>query len=182
MSWILKCKLLCAIFLLVSFWKADSPGSSKFTANLRLPCNFTFTLGVSACLLLCQNPRQMIFIWPVFDHWAWWRLEWVVGKENRRGRENDLFFNLQGVEGKVLYNDMLWVVMNMLCFVSFLLMVCWNLHMPDVEIYTFSVNVVLMVCWNLCIPAYGKNWNLHIALLFRWIWGEFEHKMWGVIV
>ncbi len=33
-----------------------------------------------------------------------------------------------------LYNDMRWVVMNMLCFVNFLLMVCWNLHMLDVEI------------------------------------------------
>ncbi len=66
----------------------------------------------------------------------------------------------------LLYNDMLWVVMNMLCFVSFLLTVCWNLHMPGVEIYTFSVNLVLMICWNLCIP-YGKNWNLHIAWLFR---------------
>ncbi len=76
----------------------------------------------------------------------------------------------------LLYNDMLWVVMNMLCFVSFLLMVCWNLHMPGVEIYTSSVNVVLMVCWNLCIPAYGKNWNLHIAWLFSlnlvWIWTQ----------
>ncbi len=61
--------------------------------------------------------------------------------------------------------------MNILCFVSFVLMVCWNLHLPGVEIYTFSVNVVLMVCWNLCIPAYGKKWNLHIALLFRWILG-----------
>ncbi len=81
----------------------------------------------------------------------------------------------------LLYNDTLWVVMNMLCFVSFLFMVCWNLNMPRVEIYTFSVNLVLMVCWNLCIP-YGKNWNLHIAWLFRWIWGEFEQKMWGVIV
>ncbi len=54
---------------------------------------------------------------------------------------------------ELLYNDMLWVVMNMLCFVSFL----------------------LMVCWNLCIP-YGKNWNLHIAWLFRWILGEFRQK------
>ncbi len=45
-----------------------------------------------------------------------------------------------------LNNDMLQVVMNMLCFVSFLLMFCWNLHMPGVEIYTFSVNLVLMVC------------------------------------
>ncbi len=57
----------------------------------------------------------------------------------------------------VLYTEILWIVMNMLSFVSFLLMVCWNLHMPGVEIYTFSVNVVLMVYWNLCIPAYGKN-------------------------
>ncbi len=76
----------------------------------------------------------------------------------------------------ILYNDMLWVVMNMLCFVSFLHMVCWNLHMPGVEIYTSSVNVVLMVCWNLCIPAFGKNWNLHIAWLFSlnlvWIWTQ----------
>ncbi len=41
--------------------------------------------------------------------------------------------------------------------------VCWNLHMPGVEIYTFGVNVVLIVCWNLCITAYGKNWNPQIA-------------------
>ncbi len=78
--------------------------------------------------------------------------------------------------GYLLYNDMLWVVMNMLCFVSFLIMICWNLHMPVVEIYTSSVNVVLMVYWNLCIPAYGKNWNLHIAWLFSlnlvWIWTQ----------
>ncbi len=66
---------------------------------------------------------------------------------------------------------MIWVVINMLSFVSFLLMVCWNLHMKGVEIYTFSVNLMLMVCWNLCIP-YGKNWNLHIAWLFRWIWTQ----------
>ncbi len=75
------------------------------------------------------------------------------------------------IQKPILYNDMLWIVMNMLCFVSFLLMVCWNLHMPGVEIYTFSVNVVLMVCWNLCIP-HGKNWNLHITWLFRWIWTQ----------
>ncbi len=40
----------------------------------------------------------------------------------------------------------------MLCFVSFLLMVCWNLHMPGFEIYTFSVNVVLMV-----VEIYGYH-------------------------
>ncbi len=78
---------------------------------------------------------------------------------------------LTKIQKLLLYNDMLCVVMNMLCFVSFLLMICWNLHMSGVEIYTFSVNVVLMVCWNLCIP-YGKNWNLHIAWLFRWIWTQ----------
>ncbi len=43
--------------------------------------------------------------------------------------------------------------MNILCFVSFKLMVCWNLHMPGVEIYTFSVNVVLMIGWNLHMPG-----------------------------
>ncbi len=75
---------------------------------------------------------------------------------------------IRGIRDLMSYNDMLWVVMNMLCFVSFLLMVCWNLHMPGVEIYIFSVNLVLMVCWNLCIP-YNKNWNLHIA----WFWGGF---------
>ncbi len=48
-----------------------------------------------------------------------------------------------------LCNDILWVVMNMLCFVSFVHMICWNLHMPGIEIYRFSVNLVLMVCWNI---------------------------------
>ncbi len=70
----------------------------------------------------------------------------------------------------VLDNDMLWVVMNMLSFVCFLLIVCWNLYMQGVEIYIFSMNVVLIVCWNLCIPC-DKNWHLHIVWLFRWIWG-----------
>ncbi len=36
--------------------------------------------------------------------------------------------------------------MNMLCFAGLVLMVCQNLHMSGVEIYTFSVNLVFMVC------------------------------------
>ncbi len=80
-----------------------------------------------------------------------------------------LFIIIIGNVYAQFYNDMLGVVMNMLCFVSFLLMVCWNLHMPGIEIYIVSMNLVLlMVCWNICIP-YRKNWNLHIAWLFRWI-------------
>ncbi len=50
---------------------------------------------------------------------------------------------------------MLWVVMNIVCFVSLLLMVCWNLHMPGVEIYTFIVIVIVFVCWNLCMHMAG---------------------------
>ncbi len=46
---------------------------------------------------------------------------------------------------------MLWVVMNVLCFVNLLLMVCWNQHMASVEMYIFNVNPVLMTCWNICV-------------------------------
>ncbi len=32
---------------------------------------------------------------------------------------------------------MLWVVMNILCFVNLVLMLCWNLHMHGFQIYTW---------------------------------------------
>ncbi len=73
---------------------------------------------------------------------------------------------------------MLWVVMNVLGFVRFGLMVCWNLHMPGVEIYTFSVNIVLMIYWNLHsyhmarIEIYTSHGYLGVRLS-----GKFEHKM-----
>ncbi len=73
---------------------------------------------------------------------------------------------LEQVVQSISPNDMLSV--NRLYFVSIVLLVGWNLHMPGVEMYTFSVNVVLMACTNLHIP-HGKNWHLYIACFL----GEF---------
>ncbi len=58
--------------------------------------------------------------------------------------------------------------MNVLCFVSIVLMVCWNLHI-SVEIYTFNVNVVLMVCRNLHIPGVEiYTFNVNVVLMVCW--------------
>ncbi len=44
---------------------------------------------------------------------------------------------------------MLWIVMNMLCFVNPVLKVCWNLHIPGFEIYT----------WISYFSEFGINFN-----------------------
>ncbi len=41
--------------------------------------------------------------------------------------------------------------MNVLCFVSLLLIVCWNQNITSVKMYKFGVNPVFTSCWNICM-------------------------------
>ncbi len=56
---------------------------------------------------------------------------------------------------------MLWVVINMLCFMNLVLMVCWNLHMPGFDIYT----------WYSYFGEFGVNLNKYNPIVWgRYIW------------